>query len=64
MLMTYDVLEFSGKIEDPAVHTTLYKPSNKATGQVLNRKHNQNSLTAIIRLKCTPFFCHLRLGRH
>lgn len=57
--MTYDVLGFHGKIEDPNVHTILFKPSNMAIAQMLKKGSIERHFTVIIRLKCTPQPEHL-----
>ena len=58
-LMTYDILGFHGKIEDPNVHTMLFKPSNKPIAQMLKKGDTQRHFTVIVRLKCTPQPEHL-----
>ena len=57
--MTYDILGFHGKIEDPNVHTMLFKPSNKPIAQMLKKGDTQRHFTVIVRLKCTPQPEHL-----
>ena len=57
--MTYDVLGFHGKIDDQNVHTTLFKPSNRAIAQMLKKGKMQRQFTVVVKLKCTPQPEHL-----
>ena len=52
-LMTYDLINYHGRIEDASVHTILFKPSHQAVGRLLKQRL-QGRLTAIVRVKCTP----------
>ena len=51
--MTYDLIDYHGRIEDASVHTILFKPSHQAVSRLLKQRL-QGRLTAIVRVKCTP----------
>ena len=52
-LMTYDLIDYHGRIEDASAHTILFKPSHQAVGRLLKQRL-QGKLTAIVKVKCTP----------
>ena len=52
-LMTYDLIDYNGQLEDAGVHTILFKPSQQALGRLLQQRI-EGKLTVLTRLKCTP----------
>ena len=52
-LMTYDLIDYNGQLEDARVHTILFKPSQQALGR-LPKQRVEGKLAVLTRVKCTP----------